>query len=261
MSNDTGLSSRIAELANETPEFNGTARVLNQSGARIDQLIEEIDRTLLASALTFDTGKARVTLHVAGRRLHMICDSDGSLVDSNSVFGQPLTMEDDALRTHAVALLQDFVASGQLLAVISEPSTLIDGDAPDSMSIDALRSACGIDMIEDSDLPQIDRFVARASDHMSAWIRMNGNRLGNTSGNVSNISSLKIALTTQLATFETNRMRDCASHSDPSMTCFLDASEPGQSLGIAAFENGKVLFSVQTSDISHVYRAFQQISR
>ena len=260
MSNDTGLSGRIAELANETPEFDGKARVLNQSGARIDQLIDEIDRTLLASALTFDTGKARVTLHVAGRRLHMICDADGSLVDGSSVFSKPLTMEDEALRTHAAALLQDFVANGDLLAVVSEPSTLIDGDAPDSMSIDALRSACGIDTIEDSELPQMDRFIARASDHMSAWIQMNGNRLGNTSGNVANISSLKIALTTQLSTFEQNRLRDCPSHTDPSMTCFLDAAEAGQSLGIAVFENGKLLFSAQTSEIKHVYRAFRQIS-
>ncbi len=260
MSEETDLSRRLAALANETPEFDGRARVLSQSGATIEQLIDEVDNTTLATALTFDSGNARLTLHVAGRRLHMICDADGSFSDENSVFGKALAVEDEALRENAASLLQGFVSNAKLLAVVSEVSTLIDGDAPDSMSIDSLRAACGVDTIDDSHLPQAERMLARVGDDLTAWIRMNGNRLESTSGNVAEISGLKIALTTQLSVFEQNRLQNCPSHSDPSITCFLDAANSGQSLGIAIFEETRLLFSIETSKIALACRAFRVVS-
>lgn len=260
MTQQTALSQRIAALAEETPEFTGKARVLNQTGCSIELIVDEVDQTTLAAALTFDNGNARVTLHIAGRRLHMICDVDGSVDDPSGVFGKPLAVEDAALRENAAALLQNFAATGNVLAVMSEASNLVDGDAPDSMSVESLRAACGIEIIEDAHLPQIERLLARSGDKISAWIRLNGNRLDSTSGSVADISGLKIALTTQLSAFEQSRRQNCASHSDPSITTFFDVSTSGQSLGIATFENETLLFAIQTVDFSHLYRAFRQIS-
>ncbi len=259
MSKETALSRRIAQLANQAPEFDGKARVISKENPSIDDLIDVIDGTVLASALTFDTGAARLTLHVAGRRLHLISDADGSVEDGGSVFGKPLAVEDETLRANAAEMLRMFMDGASVLAVVAEASRDIDGDAPDSMSVDSLRKALGVDAIDDAHLPQIERLLARVGDQMSAWILMSGNRLESTSGSVADISGLKIALTTQLSHFEQTRAKSCPSHSEPSITLFMNSANVGQCLGIATFENSKLLFSLSKGEFAPVCRAFRRV--
>lgn len=254
------LSDRLHALAGEAAAQEGRARILCETGATPDHILDEIDTTVLASALTFNTGDAQLTLHVAGRRLHMISGPSIGLDVPEDLLERPISMEDADARARIADILHRLLEASPRLSVTSTPSSDLDAEGGDSLSLAALQADLGLDLsLDDDHLPAIERFIARVEGQVQAYIRLSGNRLQSTQGAVSDISSLKIALTTQLSKFQMRRNSDCPSHSEPSLTLLAEVQQPGCGLGLAVHGEDTLLFSVENSNFPHVFKAFNRL--
>lgn len=256
MSTGQSLSDRIAALAEETPEFDGKARIL--AAADLETLLETVDSTVLPCALTFNTGPAQLTLEVAGRRLHAVKAVAGELTASDRLIDQPLSMDDEVLRAATAKLLKTFLEGATTLNVSISPAAADVLDDAESLSVATLREDLDLGA-NDSALPVFERFQNRTESYMTASIHMRDGSLVQTSGSVAHTVSLKIALTTQLAAFRDTRNKLSKSHSEPSLTIFADAIETGTSLSLATIGSETLISACKTPDISEINKVFRRI--
>ncbi|MEO9819579.1 MAG: hypothetical protein ABJQ34_07680 [Paracoccaceae bacterium] len=256
MSTGQSLSDRIAALAEETPDFEGRARVL--APADLETLLDTIDSTVLPCALTFDTGTAQLTLEVAGRRLHAVKSVGGDLTASDRLIDQPLSMDDEILRAATAKLLKTFLDDATTLTVSISPAAADVLDDAESLSVATLREDLDLGA-NDSALPVFERFQSRTETYMTAAIHLRDGNLVQTSGSVAHTVSLKIALTTQLAAFRDARNKVSKSHSEPSLTIFADAIESGISLCLATIGSEMLISACTTPDISAINKVFRRI--
>ncbi|MEO9514904.1 MAG: hypothetical protein ABJH45_20300 [Paracoccaceae bacterium] len=256
MSTGQSLSDRIAALAEETPDFDGQARVL--APADLETLLDTIDSTVLPCALTFNTGSAQLTLEIAGRRLHAIKGVEGDLKAPDRLIDQPLSMDDEVLRSATAKLLKTFLDDATSLNVVISQAAADVLDDSESLSVATLREDLDLGA-NDSALPVFERFQNRTESYMTAAIHMRDGALVQTIGSVAHTVSLKIALTTQLPAFRDARKSVIKSHSEPSLTIFSDAIEAGVSLCVATIGSEMLISACNTHDISAINKVFRRI--
>lgn len=247
------LTERLAALAAETPQFNGTARQLDTADPFL-ALLDEIDTTVLSAALEFATEKSSLRLLVTGRRLHMILDGA-----PDDLLNTPLSPDDAQLIERTAQLLADFAEGATTLQVTHSAPPKDASDTPDRVSARALAAAYGL-VDDDPDAPVQERFTSRMGDTILAAIHLTDRAADDITGAAAEIAALKIALTTQLSRFLEARTETCASHSDPSLTLWSDVNAPGVSIGLAVFGAPAILFALPTSEIGKATAAFRQVT-
>ena len=247
------LTAYLATLVSETPQFQNGARVLDHSSAR-DTLFDEIDATVLPAVLTFESDTASLSLLVTGRRLNRIVSGGGAEVD-----GKALSPDDAAMTKAAAQALADFADAAKELRVRSTAPEHDAADMSDRISIRALQNALGM-VVDDPDAPPLERFVTRMGEAITASIHLDDRVAAQTTGPNIDVAGLKIILTTQLSAFMDARIKNCPSHSEPSLTLFADVIETGTSAGLATFDTQTLLFTCTTADLPIANDAFRKVT-
>lgn len=251
------MADRISVLAAEIPVFEGRARVLAQDDASLEHLLQEVDETVLPTALTFDTGVATLTMMVGGRRVHEISQASGTLNLPEVLNGTALSMEDTRLQSEAAKLLRAFLPGGGRLLVMTNRTDAGLIDRPESLSIGCLRAALGIG---EEDLSPGERLMRRAGDAVKAHILTRDGNIQSSSGSSIMAASLKIAMTTQLRTFLDQRQKRCASHEDPSLTLLAEVVEEGCGIAVVIFAEETLIAAVPTTHFADMSAAFYAVN-
>ena len=250
------LADRIAALATETPVHEGLARQLQIQGGPLETILDEIDQTVLGSSLLFESGGSSVTLLVVGRRLVSV-EAVTGLDAPKDLLGATLSMDAGDQVAQVSTLIKAFAEKAKALRVTSIPKT--HADASDSLSMQALQSAMGLE-VEDPDASPMQRFMTRIGDHAAAALQLEDGAVASTQGSIQLVQGLKIALSTQLPSFLDSRKATCPSHSDPSLTLCQDTVEPGIGMAIAVHGPEIALVAIRAEGLADVCRAWQRVA-
>ncbi|MFK7752399.1 MAG: hypothetical protein AB8B51_07595 [Sedimentitalea sp.] len=256
----SALQTLLEALATKDEPREGGARVLKRRGALLDLIITEISQTVLPVTLRFDSGPSRLSIDVAGRRVHRLIETTGALSAPPALLGAALSMENTIARTALADLMHSFVKTAEHLHVTSTHTTKVTAASGDSLSLSALIKDLGLEPEpDDADMPLFDRFKARAGDQTRAMIQLTRGRITASDGAAPDVAVLKAVAATQIAAFQNARAAACPSHSDPSLTLFIETGKDDHCLGYATSANENLIFSMKSDNYGHVMDAFSRL--
>ena len=254
MAVDKTLSGLIEALATEQPEIVEGARVLSVRKGAAEALLDEVEATVLSASLQFQTDNATLALQVAGRRLVAIAGAEGIDLPANLI-GAALSMDVPEQLSAAGAAIAQFAGDARSLLVTS--THMSNADVTESVSVAALRNAMGI-VVDDPNASPIERFLARATGNVSAYLLVEGGEVTQTEGVPALVQSLKIALSTQLRPFLDARAANCPSHTDPSLTLCSDTIEAGKGMAVATCEGSVTIFAFESRHLANICEAWRK---
>lgn len=252
---DPTLAARIAALAEEQPAHIGRARVLDLRRGVTEALLDEIDATVLAATLLFETETKSLRLKVAGRRLLSVVEGDD--VADAALAGQALGSPNAEHVQFVAGVLSDFTSEARSLRVTSTPERAEAGG--DSISVEALEAAMGLET-DAPDASISERFLKRAEGHIKALLHLDDGTVTATKGAIAQVQSLKIALTTQLSPYLEAREANCPSHTDPSIIFCQDTISEGVGLAVGVIGSEVLLLAYQSGNMTALATAWRRVN-
>ena len=226
------LTTRLALLANETPEFVDGKRVLS-GGDRFAAVINLIDQTVIPAILHIDNGESVIELVVAGRRL---CRIPGHV--------EELAASDSEAIAKASALIADFTDRGDTALLVTESAApQSDSDRTQSVSITALAEASGRELVDKTAAPLV-QFQARLGSSLTGAFLLSTDKPADQIGDVDDLEG------------DVDGLFKLASGT-PSLVVFDVQGAPTPTVRGAAFVGeDAMIFTVQTADLGYLVAQF-----
>lgn len=256
MAREKTLADRLAALASENPVFEGKSRVLNTDGGVAEAMLDEVDASVLAVRLNFETGEGSLVLDVAGRRILAVDGASGSVSLPGDLQGTSLSMGNGDQLGQLAKLVSEFSSKAKTLKVDAQPAK--SSVAGDGVSVAALRTAMGAAEAASKESP-MDKMLAGCGDALKAALRLDGNTVAQTKGSIAHVQGLKVALSTQLEGFLDSRAKVCASHAEPSLTLCQETMAPGIGMGIAVIADERTLLAYDTNAVAKIYGVWKSV--
>lgn len=250
------LADRLAALASENPVFQGKSRVLSTDEGALEALLDEIDATVLAAHLSFESDGAGMVLDVSGRRLLGLVGVSGSLDAPDGLQGAALSKGNTDQLGQMARVILGFTFGAEDLKVRVTPSS---GSASgEGVSGATLRAALGAAEAADKQSP-MDKMLDACGDAIKAALRLDGNTVAQTKGSIAHVQGLKVALSTQLQGFLDARASNCASHAEPSLTLCQETVAPGIGMGVVVIADERTLLAYDTNAVAKIYQVWKTV--
>jgi len=257
------LKTKLARLANDAGSYSTVGRTLEVTDpkARLEAILIEVDDSMLAETLVFRTDTAHVTLAVSGRRLLGISEASG-VKTAKDVLDNAVSPEDTSLMSSIHDVMTALVKTeGSLTVSVGSSAKFGDGAAVGA-SVAQLRSAWGLIVEQvalDGETP-IAMLASGLSEPSLAMIIVQNGEITTQEGAKKPLKELTSVLEDQLDAFVAARVAKSSQHSEPSLTCLVNAGPDGAAIVVATDGKDMALFCMPAEKAALAHQVWRQIS-
>ena len=255
MTDDSLLRRKLARLADNVGEFANGARVLGQAGASdlVQTVLDEIDDTVLTSALTVSNSQAFLRFVVSDRRVMGLSAASDGMPGADALQGVLLSADDTPQMEQVAALVQSLVMGTGQLTIHSAPTKKLGGPS-DAGIATATLGPFWRDIAPSTATPADDDFFSSAANVIPAYIFEQNGETERAFGDDGMLQMLRGVLEADQSQLEAYRNAEQAG----TLTLLDDVLIDGTGLGIVGNEDGLGLFAYKTSGSTEVLSSWRR---
>lgn len=252
------LTQKLNSLADTTSRFEDGARVIGEGDLALKAILNVIDETVLERKLTFQIGKAYVTVVAGGRRLQGVTKLSGDLDGALKVMGKVLSHDDAEVLESVAHVMNQFGERTGTLTLRTEVSDKIGGQTDAGVGITTLAEAWGVDMSSEPPTP-LGQFIINCGASVNASLVIAQGEIVRAKGDKAIQDKLEGIANDQWSAFEDAHAKlRKQEQQEPTLVCLNTGLGDDTSIAVAKKDAEVSVFVFNSNKLGDVYSAWRK---